>query len=218
MHRILKPFILRRLKSDVEHELTEKIEVRVLCHLSPRQRVLYDALQKNILIKELIRYIYLVFRSTWCCCVYCHILFEYTFHVSYCRAQSYSGQSTNNIVLMNLVMQFRKVRFSLAVFVFLIIVFSAITTKRRFSITNIRACFYLSPPFFQVCNHPDIFNSREILSPFWFKTNPFIFPRLLHNSFFTSTSSQRNSIKLFYSDLNVHMPSSVERYVMYLSF
>ena len=60
LHRILKPFILRRLKCDVEHELTEKVEVRVLCQLSPRQKILYDALQKNVLVKELRRLVKIV--------------------------------------------------------------------------------------------------------------------------------------------------------------
>lgn len=48
LHRILKPFMLRRVKRDVEHEMAAKIEVQVNCHLSKRQRVLYQALQGKV--------------------------------------------------------------------------------------------------------------------------------------------------------------------------
>ncbi|XP_076818637.1 chromatin-remodeling ATPase INO80-like isoform X1 [Clavelina lepadiformis] len=138
LHVILKPFILRRLKHDVEHELTEKVEVRVLCQLAPRQRRLYDALQKNILAKDLF------------------------------RAQKYPNQSTNNILLMNLVMQFRK-----------------------------------------VCNHPDIFQCPESVSPFYLKSLPYVTPRLIYDSYFIPSFLQSKSKKCFYSDLNIHTPNNV---------
>ena len=42
LHRILRPFLLRRLKSEVELQLPKKIEHVISCHLSKRQRFLYE--------------------------------------------------------------------------------------------------------------------------------------------------------------------------------
>lgn len=41
LHMILKPFMLRRIKKDVENELSDKIEIMVHCPLTIRQRLLY---------------------------------------------------------------------------------------------------------------------------------------------------------------------------------
>lgn len=38
---ILKPFMLRRIKKDVENELSDKIEIMVHCPLTIRQKLLY---------------------------------------------------------------------------------------------------------------------------------------------------------------------------------
>jgi DNA helicase INO80 len=54
LHMILKPFMLRRIKRDVEHELGEKIEKTVYCELTARQRRMYDALSERISIDELL--------------------------------------------------------------------------------------------------------------------------------------------------------------------
>ena len=42
LHNILRPFLLRRLKCDVEKQLPSKIEHIVYCQLTQRQRILYD--------------------------------------------------------------------------------------------------------------------------------------------------------------------------------
>jgi helicase SWR1 len=42
LHTVLRPYLLRRLKADVEKELPSKYEHLVLCPLSRRQRFLYD--------------------------------------------------------------------------------------------------------------------------------------------------------------------------------
>ncbi|XP_071833817.1 chromatin-remodeling ATPase INO80-like isoform X2 [Apostichopus japonicus] len=81
LHMILKPFMLRRVKKDVENELSDKIEILMYCHLTSRQQMLYQAVKNKISIDDLI-------RSTGS-------------NIS--QVQS----TTNN--LMNLVMQFRKV-------------------------------------------------------------------------------------------------------------
>ena len=42
LHDVLRPFILRRLKKDVERNLPEKKEHVIYCQLSRRQRRLYE--------------------------------------------------------------------------------------------------------------------------------------------------------------------------------
>jgi len=46
--RRLRPFLLRRRKSDVARELPEKIEQVILCELGPTQRATYNALLREI--------------------------------------------------------------------------------------------------------------------------------------------------------------------------
>jgi SNF2 family DNA or RNA helicase len=89
LHMILQPFMLRRVKQDVELEMAPKIEIQVDCPLSQRQRALYKCLQGKISQRDVLR----------------------------------SQES-----LMNLVMQFRK-----------------------------------------VCNHPEIFERRQVQSPLYFQ-------------------------------------------------
>jgi DNA helicase INO80 len=54
LHMILKPFMLRRVKKDVQHELGQKIEKTVYCGLTNRQRRMYAALNERISIDELL--------------------------------------------------------------------------------------------------------------------------------------------------------------------
>ncbi|KAJ8983891.1 hypothetical protein NQ317_000927 [Molorchus minor] len=56
LHMILKPFMLRRIKKDVENELSDKIEVMVYCPLTTRQNLLYTALKQKIKIEDLLHY------------------------------------------------------------------------------------------------------------------------------------------------------------------
>jgi len=53
LHLILKPFMLRRIKKDVENELTDKVEVLTYCPLTVRQKLLYLGLKKMIKVDEL---------------------------------------------------------------------------------------------------------------------------------------------------------------------
>ena len=73
--------MLRRIKKDVEHELTDKVEVLVYCPLTIRQKLLYVGLKRKIHIEELLQNL---------------------------GSQSQINSSLNTS-LMNLVMQFRKV-------------------------------------------------------------------------------------------------------------
>ena len=70
--------MLRRVKKDVENELSEKIEIKVMCQMSSRQKLFYQAVKNKIMFEDLL-------QST----------------------TSNSEKSTS--LLMNLVMQFRKV-------------------------------------------------------------------------------------------------------------
>ncbi|RKP10561.1 SNF2 family N-terminal domain-containing protein, partial [Thamnocephalis sphaerospora] len=80
LHMILKPFMLRRIKKNVQHELGDKIEIELSCTLSMRQRNMYRALREKISLAELLRKV------------------------------EGNGDSDSSVdSLMNLVMQFRKV-------------------------------------------------------------------------------------------------------------
>lgn len=76
--------MLRRIKKDVENELSDKIEVMVYCPLTTRQNLLYLALKQKIRIEDLLHYT-----------------------VGGGDSHSVDKNFTSN--LMNLVMQFRKV-------------------------------------------------------------------------------------------------------------
>uniref|UniRef100_A0A4W3JH07 Chromatin-remodeling ATPase INO80 n=1 Tax=Callorhinchus milii TaxID=7868 RepID=A0A4W3JH07_CALMI len=81
LHMILKPFMLRRIKKDVENELSDKIEILMYCQLTGRQKLLYQALKHKISIEDLLQ-----------------------------SSMGTSQQAQNSTSsLMNLVMQFRKV-------------------------------------------------------------------------------------------------------------
>ncbi|KAG0366916.1 putative DNA helicase ino80 [Mortierella sp. AD032] len=54
LHMILKPFMLRRIKKNVQNELGDKIELEVSCELTARQRALYRGLKEKISIAELL--------------------------------------------------------------------------------------------------------------------------------------------------------------------
>ena len=88
LHSVLRPFLLRRLKRDVEQQLPQKVEHIVPCRLSKRQRLLYEE--------------FMAASST--------------------RERLASG---NFLSIVNVLMQLRK-----------------------------------------VCNHPDLFEPRPIVSPF----------------------------------------------------
>jgi DNA helicase INO80 len=54
LHMILKPFMLRRVKRNVQQELGDKIEIDVYCNLTNRQRLLYRMLRSQINVIDLI--------------------------------------------------------------------------------------------------------------------------------------------------------------------
>ncbi|CAF0758335.1 unnamed protein product [Rotaria sordida] len=47
LHKVLRPFLLRRLKKEVESQLPEKVEYIIKCELSALQRCLYQTMAKN---------------------------------------------------------------------------------------------------------------------------------------------------------------------------
>lgn len=87
---ILKPFMLRRIKKDVENELSDKIEIMVYCPLTTRQKLLYISLKRKIRIEDLLQY---ADRG----------------HASGGGDSHNSADKNVTSNLMNLVMQFRKV-------------------------------------------------------------------------------------------------------------
>lgn len=134
LHMILKPFMLRRIKKDVENELSDKIEIKMFCGLTSRQQLLYKGIKNKISIEELLS-----------------------------SSSSSSSESTSS-TLMNLVMQFRK-----------------------------------------VCNHPDLFERRDVRSPFHMQLNTLIIPRLIFESGLCHDQFQFNCsiYKLFNCTLNI---------------
>ncbi|MBW0499118.1 hypothetical protein O181_038833 [Austropuccinia psidii MF-1] len=80
LHMILKPFMLRRIKKNVQNELGDKIEIDVACGLTPRQKLMYSRLRENMSISDLVQ-----------------------------KATSLSHDDVAVKRLMNLIMQFRKV-------------------------------------------------------------------------------------------------------------
>ena len=52
LHKVLRPFLLRRLKNEVEKQLPKKYEHTVYCNLSKRQRFLYDDFMSRAKTRE----------------------------------------------------------------------------------------------------------------------------------------------------------------------
>lgn len=98
LHMVLKPFMLRRIKKNVQSELGDKIEIDVLCDLTFRQAKLYQVLKSQV-------------------------------SGGYDAIENAAGNDdvTSDQKLVNLVMEFRK-----------------------------------------VCNHPDLFERADVMSPFSF--------------------------------------------------
>lgn len=141
LHMILKPFMLRRVKADVENEMGEKVEKDVFCDLSPRQKRLYRGIKDKLPILDLI-----ASGSTGSANQTGKFNFGFGIGGGAGGDSSASASSSSAIdsALMNLVMQFRK-----------------------------------------VCNHPELLEKTEILSPFSFTTPE----RLLSSTGYNNNSS-----------------------------
>lgn len=98
-HSILKPFMLRRVKTDVISELTRKTEVTVHCKLSSRQQAFYQAIKNKISLAELfdgnrghlnekkiLNLMNIVIQLRKVCCLFCwsSILFPTIFEKKLC--------------------------------------------------------------------------------------------------------------------------------------
>lgn len=53
LHAVLKPFMLRRLKRDVEQEIGQKTEIELVCDMTYRQRILYQRIKNKISTRDL---------------------------------------------------------------------------------------------------------------------------------------------------------------------
>ncbi|KAK0536071.1 putative DNA helicase ino80 [Tilletia horrida] len=54
LHMILKPFMLRRIKKNVQNELGDKIEIDIFCEMSARQKMLYRNLRTAVSAQDII--------------------------------------------------------------------------------------------------------------------------------------------------------------------
>jgi DNA helicase INO80 len=52
LHAILKPFMLRRVKKDVETEIGKKFEFEIKCELTKRQRDLYNSIKNKLSVSD----------------------------------------------------------------------------------------------------------------------------------------------------------------------
>jgi SWI/SNF-related matrix-associated actin-dependent regulator of chromatin subfamily A protein 2/4 len=53
LHKVLRPFLLRRLKKEVESQLPDKVEYIIKCDMSALQRIIYHHMKKNgVLLTE----------------------------------------------------------------------------------------------------------------------------------------------------------------------
>lgn len=77
LHVILKPFMLRRVKKNVQLELGDKVEIDLFCDLTTRQKKYYQMLKSSFSLRDIL--------------------------------ENSRGLSDDSTLLMNLVMQFRKV-------------------------------------------------------------------------------------------------------------
>jgi len=48
LHAVLKPFMLRRVKKDVEHEIGPKEEIEIECEMTSRQKILYQMIKNRL--------------------------------------------------------------------------------------------------------------------------------------------------------------------------
>ncbi len=53
LHAILKPFMLRRVKKDVEKEIGKKFQHQIFCELTSRQKMLYKKIKSKVSIENL---------------------------------------------------------------------------------------------------------------------------------------------------------------------
>ncbi|XP_065883636.1 chromatin-remodeling ATPase INO80-like isoform X2 [Dysidea avara] len=141
LHMILKPFMLRRCKVDVENEMAKKIVIQLMCELAPFQRKLYQGLRQRISLEDLLR-----------------------------SSSNLSHAPTSH--LMNLVMQFRK-----------------------------------------VCNHPDLFERREVKSPVIITASPPItLPKLIfHQGFLANDITTRSINRLATITMGINTADYIHR-------
>ena len=144
LHMILKPFMLRRVKKDVENELSDKIEILVYCPLTRRQKLLYEGVKQKISIEDLLQ----------------------SASSSTALAQSCTSS------LMNLVMQFRK-----------------------------------------VCNHPELFERREVKGPFFTSLPSFILPKLVFRDGLVDTAIPSKQ-HLIYQKFYIYHPFNIHESIL----
>jgi chromatin-remodeling ATPase INO80 len=137
LHMILKPFMLRRVKADVENEMGEKVEKDVICELSPRQKRLYRGIKDKLPLLDLIAGGASAGGTSGGN--------KYTFGFGIGSATNNTSATTNNSTTTNT---------------------SIISSSPSSNIDS--ALMNLVMQFRKVCNHPELLERTEILSPFSF--------------------------------------------------
>lgn len=138
LHKVLRPFLLRRLKADVEKQLPKKKEIIKYCRLSKRQRFLYEEFMSLSKTKETLA-------------------------------------SGNFLSVINVLMQLRK-----------------------------------------VCNHPNLFEPRPIISPFRMNSIAYKIPGLLMTPLDYDPNIHVNlaSLQLLLADTGSSLTSVARDYIM----
>lgn len=103
LHMILKPFMLRRIKKDVENELAAKIEIEIPCSLTSLQIKMYEKIKGKTSIEEMLDRVINEFDSSDSASV---VPFRSSSGGGH---HGNGGFSVKDKTLMNLMMQLRKV-------------------------------------------------------------------------------------------------------------
>jgi hypothetical protein len=176
LHNVLRPFLLRRLKSEVERQMPAKHEHVVFCRLSKRQRQLYEDYMASTETQAALRSgsfmgvisVLMQLRKVWagavlCCAVLCCAVLCCA--VLCCAL----GISCNVLCAVCCVLCAP----SAGQMLHLALKQSTLTACSPMSPTLHTHVAPLRPPLLtphphppQVCNHPDLFEGRTIVSSF----------------------------------------------------
>uniref|UniRef100_A0A3B4U1U6 Snf2-related CREBBP activator protein n=1 Tax=Seriola dumerili TaxID=41447 RepID=A0A3B4U1U6_SERDU len=100
LHKVLRPFLLRRIKADVEKQMPKKYEHVVRCRLSKRQRFLYDDFMAQASNRILL---FCLYRN----CFIVHVTSLFIHHLVHSTRETLASGHFMSVI--NILMQLRKV-------------------------------------------------------------------------------------------------------------
>lgn len=193
---ILKPFLLRRVKRDVENELPEKIEITLPCRLSTTQQRLYKQLQRRIKNSVMLENTSKISQNN----ISAPTRAVRQSHKSILSSRplptlmpnQFSGPLEDTESLVTLVMQFRKVwergngeegeggsgvewRHTVL--------------SHHISLVLLISLSFHSP--LQICNHPELYEKKQVLSPYYFGST-LSYPTTKHKKHHTPTHNHNH--------------------------